>query len=142
MKISYCPVGQNRTEVKAEAWPNIVETIVKHPDVSRAMSGDGRVILTNRGVNLAAVDRLVALGHEHGATILVLAQPQTPLPTDTRYPSDPGDPRSDAELASVVIAWSLGEPQTFERRFVPARRRAGRARGRCRACSPGPPPSR
>ncbi len=49
------------------------------------------------------LDRLAALGRERGATVLVLAQPQTPLPTDARYPSDPGDPRSDAELASIVI---------------------------------------
>lgn len=58
-----------------------------------------------RGDEVACLllDRLAALGRERGAAILVLAQPQTPLPTDPRYPSDPGDPRSDAELASVVI---------------------------------------
>jgi len=49
------------------------------------------------------VDRLVALGRERNAAVLLLAQPQTPLPTDARYPPDPGDPRSDAELASIVI---------------------------------------
>ena len=54
-------------------------------------------------VGCLLLDRLVALGRERGATVLVLAQPQTPVPTETRYPSDPGDPRSDAELASIVI---------------------------------------
>ena len=49
------------------------------------------------------LDRLAALGRARGATVLLLAQPQTPLPTDTRYPSDPGDLRSDADLASIVI---------------------------------------
>jgi hypothetical protein len=54
-------------------------------------------------VGCLLLDRLAALGRERGATVLLLAQPQTPVPTDTRYPSDPGDPRSDAELASIVI---------------------------------------
>jgi hypothetical protein len=59
----------------------------------------------HRGDEVACLllDRLATLGRESGATVLLLAQPQTPLPTDTRYPSDPGDPRSDAELASRVI---------------------------------------
>ena len=55
-------------------------------------------------VGCLLMDRLTALGRESGATVLVLAQPQTPLPTDTRYPADPDDPRSDAELAAIVIA--------------------------------------
>ncbi len=50
------------------------------------------------------LDRLAALGRERGATVVLLAQPQTPLPTDERYPPDPGDPRSDAELAAIVNA--------------------------------------
>lgn len=54
-------------------------------------------------VGCLLLDRLVALGRASNASILLLAQPQTPLPTDARYPSDPGDPRSDAELASIVI---------------------------------------
>jgi len=59
----------------------------------------------HRGDEVACLllDRLEALGRERGATVVVLAQPQTPVPTDARYPSDPGDPRSDAELASIVI---------------------------------------
>lgn len=59
----------------------------------------------HRGDEVACLllDRLAALGRERGATVLVLAQPETPVPTDARYPSDPGDPRSDAELASIVI---------------------------------------
>jgi hypothetical protein len=58
----------------------------------------------HRGDEVACLflDRLAALGRERGATVVLVAQPQTPLPTDARYPSDPGDPRSDAELASVV----------------------------------------
>ncbi len=60
----------------------------------------------HRGDEVACLllDRLAALGRERGATIVLLAQPQTPLPTEARYPSDDGDPRSDAELASIVIA--------------------------------------
>jgi hypothetical protein len=59
----------------------------------------------HRGDEVACLllDRLAALGRERGSTVLLLAQPQTPLPTDARYPSDPGDPRSDAELAAIVI---------------------------------------
>jgi hypothetical protein len=60
----------------------------------------------HRGDEVACLllDRLTALGRERGATVVLLAQPQTPLPTDARYPADPGDPRSDAELAAIVIA--------------------------------------
>jgi hypothetical protein len=59
----------------------------------------------HRGDEVACLllDRLTALGRERGAAVVVVAQPQTPSPTDARYPADPGDPRSDAELASVVI---------------------------------------
>jgi hypothetical protein len=49
------------------------------------------------------VDRLATLGRERRATVVLLAQPQTPLPADPRYPRDPADPRPDAELASIVI---------------------------------------
>ena len=49
------------------------------------------------------LDRLAALGHARNARIVLLAQPQTPEPTDARYPTDPADPRPDAELAAVVI---------------------------------------
>jgi hypothetical protein len=68
----------------------------------------------HRGDEVACLllDRLATLGRERGATVLLLAQPQTPLPTDARYPSDPGDPRSDAELASIVI-------NCAERRHLP-----------------------
>jgi len=68
----------------------------------------------HRGDEVACLflDRLVALGRERGATVVLLAQPQTPLPTDERYPSDTGDARSDAQLASIVIACA-------ERRHVP-----------------------
>jgi len=60
----------------------------------------------HRGDEVACLllDRLAALGRERDATVVLLAQPQTPLPTDPRYPLDPGDPRPDAELASLVIA--------------------------------------
>jgi hypothetical protein len=60
----------------------------------------------HRGEEVACLllDRLSALGRERGATVVLLAQPQTPLPADPRYPTDPGDPRPDAELASIVIA--------------------------------------
>jgi hypothetical protein len=60
----------------------------------------------HRGDEVACLllDRLAALGRERGATVVLLAQPQTPLPADLRYPPDPGDPRPDAELASIVIA--------------------------------------
>lgn len=59
----------------------------------------------HRGDEVACLllDRVAKLGRERGAKVLVLAQPQTPLPTDARYPADPDDPRSDAELASIVI---------------------------------------
>jgi hypothetical protein len=59
----------------------------------------------HRGDEVACLllDRLVALGRERRASVLLLAQPQTPLPTDARYAPDDGDPRSDAELASIVI---------------------------------------
>lgn len=59
----------------------------------------------HRGEEVACqlLDRVAALGRERGATVLLLAQPQTPLPSEARYPSDPGDPRPDAELASIVI---------------------------------------
>jgi hypothetical protein len=55
-------------------------------------------------VGCLLLDRLAALGRLRGATVVLVAQPQTPLPTEARYPSDPDDPRSDAELASVVVA--------------------------------------
>jgi hypothetical protein len=59
----------------------------------------------HRGDEVACLllDRLAALGRERGATVLVLAQPQTPLPNEAHYPPDPDDPRPDAELASIVI---------------------------------------
>ena len=60
----------------------------------------------HRGDEVACLllNRLAALGRERGASVVLLAQPQTPLPADPRYPTDPGDPRPDAELASIVIA--------------------------------------
>jgi len=60
----------------------------------------------HRGDDVACLflDRLAALGRARGATVVLLAQPQTPLPTNARYPADTGDPRTDAELASIVIA--------------------------------------
>jgi hypothetical protein len=60
----------------------------------------------HRGDEVACLllDRLAALRRDRGATVVLLAQPQTPLPLDLRYPGDPGDPRPDAELASIVIA--------------------------------------
>ncbi len=59
----------------------------------------------HRGDEVACLllDRVAALGRERGATVLLLAQPQTPLPDEAHYPGDPGDPRSDAELAAIVI---------------------------------------
>ena len=64
----------------------------------------------HRGDEVACVllERLAALGRARGATVMLVAQPQTPLPTDARYPSDPADPRSDAELAAVVMECAKG----------------------------------
>ncbi len=59
----------------------------------------------HRGEEVACLllDRVAALGRERRAAVLLLAQPQTPLPSEAHYPPDPGDPRPDAELASIVI---------------------------------------
>ncbi len=59
----------------------------------------------NRGAEVACLllDRVAALARARRAKVLLLAQPQTPLPSDPKYFSDPDDPRSDAELASIVI---------------------------------------
>jgi hypothetical protein len=59
----------------------------------------------HRGDEVACLllDRLAALEREHRATILLLVQPQTPLPAEARYAPDPDDPRSDWELAARVI---------------------------------------
>src|SRR5207249_8039386 len=60
----------------------------------------------HRGDEVARLllDRLAARGRERGLTVVLLAQPQTPPPTDARYGTDPDDPRPDAALASIVIA--------------------------------------
>ena len=65
----------------------------------------------HRGDEVACrlLERIAALGREHGARVVLLAQPQTPLPTDPRYPADPADRRPDAELAANVVA--CGERQ-------------------------------
>ncbi len=71
-----------------------------------ALRSDGPDTFAHRrGEEVACLllDRLAALGRDRGAMVVLVAQPQTPLPADSRYPSDPGDPRSDAELASIVI---------------------------------------
>src|SRR5947209_20036859 len=46
----------------------------------------------HRGDEVACLllDRLAALGRERGAAVVLLAQPQTPLPLDLRHPTDPG----------------------------------------------------
>jgi hypothetical protein len=79
------------------------------------LRGDGPDTFEHhRGDEVACLllDRLTMLGRERGATVVLLAQPQTPFPADPRYPTDPGDPRPDAELASIVIACA-------ERRALP-----------------------
>lgn len=60
----------------------------------------------HRGDEVACLlmDRLVELARARATTVVLIAQPQTPEPADARYPGDPDDPRSDAELASAVIA--------------------------------------
>jgi hypothetical protein len=60
----------------------------------------------HRGDEVACLllDRLTALARERGVPVVLVAQPQTPLPTEARYPSDEADPRSDGELAAIVLA--------------------------------------
>lgn len=80
----------------------LVEALFPH-----ALRSDGPDTFEHhRGDEVACLllDRLIALGRERRATIILVAQPQTPEPTEAHYPGDPGDPRPDIELASAVLA--------------------------------------
>jgi hypothetical protein len=99
------PIGRYAAWRHAMA-PTLSRSVLLDSLFPNALRRDGPdTFAHHRGDEVACLllDRVAALGRERGATVLVLAQPQTPLPDEARYPPDPDDPRSDAELAAIVI---------------------------------------